>query len=205
MQFVETPLQAIRSSIDLFVFACFLEDAVHQGLITPKSFREQIRLDEGGRGVDFKATFSIEQLQIHTRNMTLMTLGTTAIATNKALEVLYGKNVDAEDTSPAGSARVLIYQIRCAFAHDPLNPVWTPNASKYNHRYRVTVQVKRPSGEPISNSEIEYYPPSLKDKHLSGNDIGGVGGYLGLLHFYLAQVEAHPKGNQPYPPSVEES
>lgn len=56
MQFAETPVQVIKNSIDLFVFACFLQDAVTQGLITPKSFRTEIRLDEGGRGVDFQAT-----------------------------------------------------------------------------------------------------------------------------------------------------
>jgi hypothetical protein len=206
MQFVETPVQAINSSINLFVFARFLQDAVVQGLITPKSFQEQIRLDEGGRGVDFKATYSVEQLHVYTRNMTLMTLGTTAIAMNKALEVLYGKTIVAEDTSPAGYARVLIYQIRCAFAHDPLNPVWwIPNVERYNHTYKVTVKVNRPSGELRAAREINFHPPSLNNKHLSPADIGGLGGYLGLLHYYLAQIEAHPKGNQPYPPPVEES
>ena len=134
MQFVETPVQVIKSSINQFVFACFLENSVQQGLIASTSFREQIRLDEGGRGVDFKATFNAVQLKVNARNMVLMTLGTTAIAMNKALEVVYGKEFDPADTSPAGSARVLIYQIRCAFAHDPLIPVWTPNANKYNYR-----------------------------------------------------------------------
>jgi hypothetical protein len=124
---------------------------------------------------------------------------------NKALEVVYGKEFDPADTSPAGSARVLIYQIRCAFAHDPLNPVWTPKVNMYDHRYRVTVQVKRPSGESLTTREIEFHPPSLKNKHLSPDDIGGLGGYLGLLHYYLALIEAHPKGIQPYPPPVEES
>jgi hypothetical protein len=64
---------------------------------------------------------------------------------NKALEVVYG-NIGTADTSPEGSARVLIYQIRCAFAHDPLNPVWTPKPDKYNHRYRVTLQLNRQNG-----------------------------------------------------------
>ena len=205
MQFAETPVQVIKSSINLFVFACFLEDAVKQGLITSTSFQEQIRIDEGGRGLDFKATFSADQLNTHTRNMILMTLGTTAIAMNKALEVVYGKEFDPADTSPAGSARVLIYQIRCAFAHDPLIPIWTPNVKRYDHRYRVTVQIKRPSGGPNTNREIEFHPPSLKNKHLSSDDIGGLDGYMGLLHYYLAQVEGHTNGNQPYPPSVEES
>lgn len=161
MQFAETPVQIIKSSIDLFVFACFLHDAVNQGLITPNSFRKDIRLDEGGRGIDFQATYSQEQLQAYTRNLTLVTLGNTAIATSKALEVLYG-DINPKDTSPTGSARVILYQIRCAFAHDPLNPVWTPKVKHYNHVYKVTVKVNRPSGELATSREISFHPPSLK-------------------------------------------
>lgn len=204
MRFVETPIQAIKSAIDQFVFACYLADAIDQELITPKSFREQIRVDEGGRGLDFKAVFVDQQLKAHARNMTLMTLGSAAIATNKAMEVVFGKEFDPNDTSPHGSARVLLYQIRCAFAHDPLNPVWTPNTIKYNRTYRVTVQVRRASGGTIARP-IEFHPPTLKNKHLSSDDIGGLGGYMGSLHYVLAEIDGDPKGNQPYPPPVEDS
>lgn|SRR5262249_21639600 len=82
MHFAETPVHIIKSSIDLFVFACFLQDAVNQELITPNSFRKSIRFDEG-RGVDFKATYTQEQLRVYTSNLTLMALGNTAIATKK--------------------------------------------------------------------------------------------------------------------------
>jgi hypothetical protein len=204
MQFVETPVQAIKSAIHLFVFACFFADAIDQKLITPKSFREQIRLDEGGRGLDLQAVFVDDQLKAHARNMTLMALGTTAIAANKAMETVFGNQFDPADTSPDGSARVILYQIRCAFAHDPLNPVWTPNTNRYNHTYRVTVQVTRGSGGTIARS-IEFHPPTLKNKHLSADDFGGLSGYMALLHYYLDKVEHHPNGNTPYPPTVEES
>jgi hypothetical protein len=41
----------------------------------------------------------------------------------------------------------------------------------------------------------------LKNRHLSADDIGGLGGYyMGLLHYCLAEVEGDSKGHQPYPP-----
>jgi hypothetical protein len=203
MQFTETPVQIIKSFIRMFVFSCFLENAVQEGRINPESFRERIRLDEGGRGVDFSQTYAVDELKINTGNLVLITLGTTAISMNKALEVVYGKQFDATDTSPEGSARVLIYQIRCAFAHDPLNPVWTPDAQRYDHQYRIKVKVNRPTGEPVTDREISFHPPSLKGKRLVPADIGGWGGFLGLLHYYLAKVETHVKGNAPYIPSLE--
>lgn len=204
MQLVETPVQMIKGSIRLFVFACFLENAVRRETITPASLREQIRLDEGGWGVDFKKAHTADELKHGTRNLMLITLGTTALATNKAVEVVHGKNVVATDTSPQGSARVLLYQIRCAFAHDPLNPVWAPTP-KYDHHYRLTVTVNRPSGEPKTEREIEFHPLSLKNKSLSPEHFGGLGGYLGLLQYFQKTIEDHPKGNQPYHSSPEES
>ncbi len=205
MQFVETPVQTIKSAIELFVFACFFDDAVAQKLITPKSFREQVRLDEGGHGLDFEAVFVADQLKAYARNMILMSLGTTAIATNKAIEAVFGRGFDPADTSPNGSARVILYQIRCAFAHDPLNPVWTPNTNKYNHTYRVTVQATSPESGKTMARPIEFHPPTLKNKHLGADDFGGLGGYMGLLYFFRTKVEGNTRGNLPYPPPVEEA
>jgi hypothetical protein len=205
MPFAETPVQIIKGSIRVFILACFMENAVRDGLISPKSLREQIRLDEGGRGVDFRKTYADDELKAEARNLTVITLGTTAMSTNKAIEVVYGREFDAADTSPEGSARVLLYQIRCAFAHDPLNPIWAPTP-RFSHHYRVTVRVNRPTGELVTERLIEFHPPSLNGSHLIPDHIGGLGGYLGLLHYFLAKVEAHARGNEPYLPlSPEES
>lgn len=204
MQLVETPVQMIKGSIRLFVFACFLDDAVRRGTISRTCLQEQIRLDEGpGWGITLKKTHTGDELKHATKNLMLITLGTTAVATNKALEVVYG-SIDATDTSQHGSARVLLYQIRCAFAHDPLNPVWAPTP-KYEHHYRVTVTVNRPPTEPITERTIEFHPPSLKNKPLNPEHFGGLGGYLGLLEYFQKTVEEHPRGNQPYHSSPEES
>jgi hypothetical protein len=134
-----------------------------------------------------------------------MALGTTAIATNKAMETVFGKEFDPTDTSQDGSARVILYQIRCAFAHDPLNPIWTPNTNKYNHTYRVTVQATSPESGKTMARPIEFHPPTLKNKHLAADDFGGLGGYMGLLYYCRAKIDGNAKGNLPYPPPVEES
>jgi hypothetical protein len=205
MQSAETPVQIIRDSISLFELTWFVGAAVQEGRITPAPFREQLWLNEGGWSFKFNMTHTAEELAAEALKLIVTTLGITAMSTNKALEVVYGKKFDPADTSAEGSARVLIYQIRCAFAHDPLNPVWwTPKPQTYNHQYRVTVQVNRQNDEPVIR-KIEFNPPSLKDQPLSPDHIGGLGGYLGLLYYYLAKIEAHPKGNHPYSPSVEKS
>jgi len=150
--------------------------------------------------LNFKGVFTDAPLRADARNMILMALGTTAICANKAMEAVFGKT-NPRDTGPFGSARVILYQIRCAFAHDPLNPVWTPNVKSYKHTYQVTALVPHASGKTI-NRTIKLHPPTLKNEHLGAADFGGLGGYMALLQYCLAKVEGHPKGNRPYPPPV---
>ena len=204
MQLVETPIQMITGPIRLFVFACFLDDAVKRGTITPAGLQEQMTLHEGaGWGITLKKPHTADELKHGTQNLMLTTLGTTTLATGKALEVVYEAKPDPEDTSQFGSARVLIYQIRCAFAHDPLNPVWAPTKS-YAHNYRLTVPVNRPVGELDTERVIEFNPHALMATSLNPKQFGGLGGYLGLLTYFQKTLENHPKGNQayPYPPEM---
>ncbi len=197
MEFAVTPVQVIQSSVNMLVFASFLEDAIRQGGITPKVFKEELRIGREEDSVSFKVAWTPELLRDSSRNNTLMALGNTAIGTQKAVEVLYGPT-NPMDTSPIGSARVILYQIRCAFAHDPLNPKWTPHVEKYNRTYEVFLYVKGSSGS--VGRKISLHPPSLDTKRLSPEDFGGIAAYLDLLRHFLSKAEAHPKGHQPYSP-----
>jgi hypothetical protein len=196
MQLVETPVQMITGSIRLFVFACFLDDAVKRGAITASCLQEQMTLYEGtGWGITLKKPHTADELKHGTQNLMLTTLGTTALATSKALELVYEGRPDPEDTTQFGSARVLIYQIRCAFAHDPLNPVWAPTNS-YARDYQLTVSVNRPVGELETERVIAFNPHAFMAASLNPEQFGGLGGYLGLLTYFQRTLENHPKGKQ---------
>ena len=201
MDVIETPIQAIRSTVEMFVFSCFVNDAIGTNRITLKTFNQQIELQDDGKGLVIKHGFTDEQLKADGRNFVLMALASTALATDKAMDIVCGaKNPD--DTSDLGSARAIVYQIRCAFAHDLLVPIWNPK-SKYKHTYRVTVNVPRESGTATPRT-IELDMPSLGGKHLSLADFGNLGGYMGLLEYCLDKVQSDSKGKMAYPPPVEE-
>jgi hypothetical protein len=201
MDFVETPVQAITSAIELFEFSCFVNDSIGTNRITPNAFSQQINLQDDGNGLVLKRGFTDAQLKADARNLVLMTLASTALATDKAMDIVCGvKNPD--DTSDLGSARAILYQIRCAFAHDLLVPIWSPK-SKYKLTYRVTVNVLREAGAATPRT-IELDMPSLGGKHLSIADFGNLGGYVALLQYCLNRVQSDPKGKMPYPPPVED-
>lgn len=201
MNFVETPIQAMRSAVEMFVFSCFLNDAIGANRITLSIFSQQIELQDDGKGLVIKQGFTDEQLKADARNLVLMALASTALATDKAMDIVCGaKNPD--DTSDLGSARAILYQIRCAFAHDLLVPIWSPK-SKYKHTYRVTVNVPRESGAATPRT-IQLDMPFLGGKHLSIADFGNLGGYWALLQYCFDKVQSDAKGDMPYPPPVED-
>ena len=111
------------------------------------------------------------------------------MATDNAIDKTFGAK-NPMDTTQLGSARAIIYQIRCAFAHDPMNPRWdvTP---KYNRTYTAAINT------PVART-ITFDRPSISGKLFSSSDFGGIAGYLGLLEFVLGEVKNHPKGNIPY-------
>src|SRR5687767_6652595 len=109
MPITTTPVQIIQGSLSLFVYTWFLGDAIGAGRITSTTFKNHIRLGKAGKGVvNFRFNYSASGLKAETNTLIRITLGTTAISTNKALEVVYGEEFNAADTSPAGSARALL-------------------------------------------------------------------------------------------------
>lgn len=193
----DTPAMVIKAAIDMFVFNAFLADAILDGRIISSSFRDQAKLDVEAQGLVFRRTFSTNDLQSFGKNDVLMALGTTAIATDNAMDAVFSKANKPHDITELGAARAIMFQIRCAFAHDPFNPVWKPDVDRYKHQYYIIVKVPRESGA-IESRLVKFHPPSLRGKHLSALDFGGLGGYMGLLQFCREQVEKHPLGNKPY-------
>lgn len=118
---VETPDQMIVSARQLFDFSCFLAEAIFEGNITPATLPRKIKLDTGGQGVFVEGHFTQEALAAIAAGSRMNALGTLAIATDSAMDFVFGAK-DAQDMYPLGSARSIVYQIRCAYAHDQANP-----------------------------------------------------------------------------------
>lgn len=195
MILAETPATVIKTALGGFIFATFLADSIKCSLITPNHFAEQARLDEGGYGIEFRKRFTQDELISDVRNNVLMALGTSAVATDRALDETFG-NKNPADTTQFGAARSIIYQIRCAFAHDPLNPRWD-TTPKYKRTYTAKVNIIDQTGQATTRT-IVFDRPLISGKFLSSSDFGGLSGYIGLLQYCLNEVETHPRGNISY-------
>jgi P2-related tail formation protein len=117
-----TPIEVVKSALELFVFSCFVNDAIHDNRITPKTFTHLIKLEDDGKDLILNKVFTDYQLEANAKNSVFMALASTSLATDQAMDIVFGdKNPD--DISELGSARAMVFQTRCAFAHGLCAPI----------------------------------------------------------------------------------
>jgi hypothetical protein len=124
VKLVATPLDAIRTAKQFLYWAWFVHDAVVRGAITPDSFTNEIT--EGATTLRCPpANRTPEALGRWSWNTVLAAMSISAIAADRALDDTFGAKPDpAAASSDRDATRVIIYQLRNAYAHDPLNPRW---------------------------------------------------------------------------------
>jgi hypothetical protein len=110
-----------------------LRHAIESKVIKSESFGKELDIRTGGPGLRIRKVLAEQDLLAAGSNNLLASLGTAALATDKALDATFGSK-EPEDTSLLGSLRAIFYQTRNAFAHDPFNPVWSIKG-KYHRLY----------------------------------------------------------------------
>jgi len=127
-----------------------------------------IRLPEGDLRYPDSSFNTYKDLILAAQNLYSTVLGFSAISLEAAL-VDAGIRNDPADTSPRGDLRTLIYQIRCAFAHDMMYPKW-----RVDGRYRRQLNANL-NGSPflVDLSALDGQPFELEH-------VGGMLGYLAV-------------------------
>lgn len=105
-------------------------------------------------------------------NQLLAAVAVSAIATDEALDERFGKKTNAtlEGATELDAARVVIAQIRNAFAHEPLRPKWacTPG---YHQKYVV------------ASIHVTWNGETVHHQHFKAQDFGGWEAHARLLRF----------------------
>jgi len=183
MKFVETPLAAIRTAKQSLYYAWFLHEAVDRGAIVPETFTNEI--PEG----EMKLRWPPENrtaaaLAGWSWNAVLAAMSISAIAADRALDDIFGLPRPRERTplEPADkmndqdSTRTIMYALRCAYAHDPLNPRWTCRLP-YRGVFRINAL-----GFELDTMALNGQPWNIAH-------VGGQLGYFKLLEYCQELVE----------------
>ncbi|MCX6543528.1 MAG: hypothetical protein NTV05_03840 [Acidobacteria bacterium] len=120
-----TTQEMIEQAFLQLVFAIKLLTYTELGKIDKAEFDGDVLIKLSKRNLPFPAgTFrSDDDIVLAAQNNFCITLGFTAIVLDEALNRA-GSVRELDEASPHRDLRTLVYMVRCAFAHDMMNPRW---------------------------------------------------------------------------------
>jgi hypothetical protein len=134
-----SPYDKVRNARNQLGFVLRLSEAVEQNRIGTTNFVTELRMLEEGTDkelVVFKQAPTEADLGDFTYNLLVTALGTLAVSMDTALEAHFGGR-GASLSSEVEDAWALIYMLRCATAHDPLEPKWVVTKAKYKRTLSI--------------------------------------------------------------------
>ncbi len=135
----QSAFQEICEAIHLMELAFRLQKGFHDKLIDETCFTKRIIVDTPqGFGVG-ECELDKSALALRFYNLVFSTMGTLAIAVDNALDKTYGTK-KPQETDTINSLRNFFYMLRCAYAHDAMNPTWEIK-TKYKRTYKVIIPV----------------------------------------------------------------
>ncbi len=185
---VENPLEAIDMAQDFIAFVLNLFAAIQGGAVSPASFANDTTFGSASGSVRIRTRYSEGSLKGRAWNLLFSAIAITSQAVDRALSDALGKrplnrqaarSIDA--LAGLDAAWVLVYMVRCAFAHDPFNPRW-----ECRGRYLGTLRVA------ASNLTVDLR--ERNGQRLQPDEFGGLGGYMSLLQFLQGELQARLHG-----------
>ena len=186
---LDRPADIARVARDFAVFTFRLHEPATNGFLTPAAFGKGIVLDTGRSRLEIAEEYTPLEVRKWAWNCSLAGIGVSAQAMDCALDEAFGQRplqrrpVPRSDSlDDLDSARIVMYMIRCAFAHNPFNPRWE-SKGPYRDVFRV-----RSLG-------FELDMRALDGRFLAAGHIGGLDGYWNLLQFCLGRTSARVGGD----------
>ncbi len=120
-----SPRIKIATAQASFALAIRLKSEVNAGRIRETIYEREVAIITGGSGLLLPADHrpQREDLQNGISNLVIMALGASALTTDETLDQVFGKPTHDAGTHRAG-LRILVNQMRNAFAHNPWRPMW---------------------------------------------------------------------------------
>ncbi len=176
-----TPLQLAYNALNLVTFAMYIQFGLRSGELPQDIFNRPVRITQNTKdgGVRIEQKWKPEDIMGISTNLANCALGTSVIALNSALEQAFRGRPEKESSESLRAARVIVYNLRCAFAHTPHEPIWEIN----NPIYRDTWTIKTP----IFYMQLDFN--ILNSKEFVIDQIGGWQGFFALFHYCIEQIQ----------------
>lgn len=169
---IETPANKIATAQAVLGLAFRLNSEVIAGRINTEIFNRQVTVITGGTGVILPAfpEGKDEDLKLGSFNLVLIALSASALTADETLDEVFGKLSD-ETNENRKAIRVMVNQLRNAFAHNPWRPKWLV-FQKYRNVYPITLD---------DGSTFTFDATALDGDGVKPEQVGGLEFWVKLL------------------------
>jgi hypothetical protein len=135
----ETAANKFATAQATLELAARLNAEANAGRIDASIYQREVTVITGGPGLRLPPfpNGTNEDLKFGTFNLILIALSASALTADETLDQVFGSVSDDEEPTRLG-IRVMVHQLRNAFAHNPWRPRWVVYA-KYRQAFPITL------------------------------------------------------------------
>ena len=169
---IETPANKFATAQAVLSLAFRLHAEVRSMRLTREIFDRKVAVVTGGTGVRVPRfpEGTAQDLIDGIENITLIALGATALTADETLDEVYG-NLSNEADVNRKNIRIMVIQLRNAFAHNP----WRPRWRIFPRNCGVFPM------ELYDGSRFSFDSRALNDVRIKPEDVGGLEFWVKLL------------------------
>ena len=177
----ETPANKIATAQAVLSLAFRLNSEVLAGRIGAEIFSRDVTIFTGSTGVMLPAfpEGTDDELRLGIFNIVLIALSASALTVDETLVEVFGK-VSADTDKNRVGIRVMVNQLRNAFAHNPWRPKWV-----IYERYRNSYPIVLDDG-----SKFNFDASALNGDGVKPEQVGGLEFWVKLLQHCERLVSA---------------
>jgi hypothetical protein len=163
---IETPANKIATAQATLGLAIRLNGEVEAGRITTEIFKHGVTVHTGGDGVRLPPfpEGTDQDLNHGIFNIMFIALGASALTVDETLIEVFDKKSTNTDLTRIGiGIRVMVHQLRNAFAHNPWRPKW-----KIFPQHRNSYPIELDDGSKFTFDATSLNGDVLKPEHVGG-------------------------------------
>lgn len=168
----ETPANKIATAQAILSLAFRLSSEVNAGRIGSDIFARSVDIVTGSSGLKLPAApeLTVTDLKAGMENLNILALSASALTLDETLNEVFGKLSD--DTEPnRHSLRVMVNQLRNAFAHNPWRAKWVV-FPKYRNHYPIVLN---------DGSSFTFDATNLDGQSIKPEQVGGLEFWVKVL------------------------
>ena len=169
---LETPANKIATAQAVLSLTFRLSSEVNSGRIGAELFTHEVTVFTGGTGLLLRASpeRTLADLKAGMENLNVLALSASALTVDETLDEVFGKLVNDKDANRV-AIRVMVNQLRNAFAHNPWRAKWLIYP-KYRNLYPIVLD---------DGSKFMFDATNLDGQGVMPQQVGGVEFWVKVL------------------------